>query len=287
MSIAAIVNFCTNETRFIKTCLEEALKFSSQVVVPVCDHFFDGTPENRALLEKIYCSFPECTFVEYPFVKNRKMSVHNWHSLSRLLGFLALDRSIERVLFLDADEVVDGEAFKQWASGDEFSPVQKLANYWYFRDEENRAKEFEDSAVFIERRLLNSKILFHKDERDALYDHYRGPKKRMVLGVNGKPMIHHYSWVRTKKEMLKKVKAWGHHRDKDWEALIEKEFSGPFQGKDFIHGYTYTRVPSRLKDPSFEKKGLPNVIRCTSEEVKSAIKKGRGAIWNLIFRSNP
>jgi hypothetical protein len=51
--------------------------------------------------------------------------------------------------------------------------------------------------------------------------------------------MHHYSWVRTKEEMLRKVKAWGHTNDKDWNTLIEEEFSREFNGKDFVHGYNF------------------------------------------------
>jgi hypothetical protein len=60
----------------------------------------------------------------------------------------------------------------------------------------------------------------------------------MILN-NNIPMIHHYSWVRTKEQMLQKVKAWGHNADKDWVSLIEEEFSRPFNGKCFVNNYSY------------------------------------------------
>ena len=284
-SVATIVNFCTNDIRFIKANLEEALKFSSQVIVPVCDHFFDGTPENRELLNEVYGAFPKCTFVEYPYLPGKLKAVNYWHSLSRLLGAECLDPTIEKVLFLDADEVVDGDRFNQWFETAEDFPVMKLANYWYFREPIYQSKTFEDSSILIDKKLLNPRALFRKEERDALYDLFSGRKKRMVFGTDGTPMIHHYSWVRTKTEMLKKVKAWGHHKDKDWESLVNKEFSGAFDGKDFVHGYTYTTVPSRLEtNPTFKKKATSNVLRVTEKEVKRAIKKGKGSFWSLILR---
>ncbi len=285
-TVATVVNFCTNESRFIKPCLEEALKFSSQVIVPVCDHFFDGSKENRELLDQIYASFEGCTFVEYPFIPKKIKSTHFWHSLSRLLASQILEASIEKVLFLDADEVVDGDLFAKWLKSDLGAPVVKLANYWYFREERYQAKKWEDSAVFIEKKLLTPRLLFRKEERDALYDFSRGPKKRMVVGDEGSPMIHHYSWVRTEEEMLKKVKAWGHHKDKDWEGLVKKEFLGSFQGEDFVHGYAYTTVEPRFKlqkSPAFEKQGTSNVVRLHEKEVLSAIKKATPSVWNLIF----
>ena len=60
-------------------------------------------------------------------------------------------------------------------------------------------------------------------------------KKRMIVDKDGNPMIHHYSWVRTKDEMIQKVKSWGHNIDKDWISLIEEEFSRPFNGKCFVN----------------------------------------------------
>src|SRR5579872_707833 len=105
--LSTIVNFCTNERRFIKATLTQALLFSRQVIVPVCDHFFDGTPENRPLLEQIYKTFPDCQFIEYPFIPQKIPKkiwktidpAHFWHSLSRLVAFSFLKEEIEMVLF--------------------------------------------------------------------------------------------------------------------------------------------------------------------------------------------
>lgn len=62
------------------------------------------------------------------------------------------------------------------------------------------------------------------------------------MGLDKKPLAHHYSWVRTKGEMLKKVETFGHKSDRDWVALVEKEFSHEFSGKDFVSGYEYETV---------------------------------------------
>ena len=63
---------------------------------------------------------------------------------------------------------------------------------------------------------------------------------------DNEPLIHHYSWVRTKEEMLKKVLNWGHKNDKNWSDLIEEEFSRPFNGTDFVHGYNYNIVENKF-----------------------------------------
>jgi hypothetical protein len=299
--IATIVNFCTNESRFLKICLEEAYRCSRQVIVVVCDHFFDGTPENRKLLEQIYAAFPECLFVEYPFMPHRISKrlfkkvdpAHFWHSLSRLIGSRFLRNDIDRVLFLDTDEIPEGDRFSEWleCSDYECHTVLKLANYWYFREACYQADRWEDSIVLVQRKALDPALLLRKEERDAIYDSLPGPKRRLVVGSDGVPMFHHYSWVRTEEEMLKKVTSWGHKGDRDWISLIHKEFLEPFKGIDFVHQYTCKRIdpvfPISFDPPQFLAKGSPNVVRMDQESVLSCIAEAGGSFWGLLFRQDP
>lgn len=292
--IATIVNFCSNESRFIRATLEEALLFSIQVIVPICDHFFDGSPENRALLEEIYAAFPECLFIEYPYLPKKipkkllqKVDMaHFWHSLSRLIGFSFLDEGVESVLFLDADEVPDGKKFAQWLDCSDYGlhTALKLSNYWYFRDPSNQALKYEDSIVLAQRKALEAEIILHQDERDAIYNLLPGPKRRHVAGSDGKPMFHHFSWVRTKDEMLRKVRAWGHKKDRDWEALVVEEFSAPFRGTDFVHGYDYKNIKPpfdiHFEPLHFEPKGTPQVKRLKEAELLRQIKQKN--FWEIF-----
>ena len=292
--VATIVNFCSNESRFIRATLEQAMLFSHQVIIPVSDHFFDGAPENRPLLEKIYTAFPSCLFVEYPFVPKKipkkiwkKIDpAHFWHSVSRLIGYCFLEEEIEAVLFLDADEVPEGKRFTEWLDCSDYRhhTALKLANYWYFREPSNQALRMEDSIVLAQKRALELEILLHEEERDAIYNLLPGPKRRHVTGSDGKPMFHHYSWVRTREEMLKKVAAWGHKKDRDWVALVNEEFAAPFRGTDFVHGYTYQSVEPffelDLRPPQFEAKGPAQVKRLKEEEMLQLIKLKK--IWNFL-----
>lgn len=108
-----------------------------------------------------------------------------------------------------------------------------------------------------------------------------GDKQRGVLGSDGRPMVRHYTGVRTRGEMAKKLSSWGHHWERDWQTLLAEAYSRPFPGKDFIRGYTYhsaevsfdplvEEVPD-LPAVSFEEhlKGLhrfPHVIMVSKEE---------------------
>ncbi len=215
---------------------------------------------------------------------------HFWHSLSRLIGVSFLEERIETVLFLDADEVPEGQKFAEWLDCSDYRPstALKLANYWYFRSPAHQALKFEDSIVLAQRRSLESDILLHRDERDAIYNLLPGPKRRHVVGSDGKPMFHHYSWVRTQDEMLRKVRTWGHRGERDWEALVQREFANPFSGTDYIHGYSYREVPPlfglSLSEPSFASRGVPNVKRLRRDELLNFVKKD---FRNLLFRLFP
>jgi|GEM_PF-692914 len=293
--VGTVVNFCTNESRFISACLKAALKFSSQVVVPVASHFFDGTSENRDLLEEIYGAFPECLFIEYPFVPDKIPSsifkaVHPdpfWHCLSRLIGAWNLKDSIETVLFLDADEVADGRAMAEWLDCSDYEQhtALKLANYWYFREPIYQAEKLEDSIVLVQKKALTPDTLLHDKERNAIYDSLPGPKRRMVLGTSGQPLFHHYSWVRTEEEMLKKVRSWSHRNDRNWDELVRREFSGPFQGTDFVHGYSFRTVESLLEAPSrFQAKGKKNVLHLSGREVVDFAKLKKVPFWRRFLQ---
>jgi len=268
--------------------------FSSQVIVPVCDHFFDGTPENRALLDQIYAAFPSCLFIEYPFVPHKipkkiwkKVdAAHFWHSLSRLIGYTFVKEESETVLFLDADEVPDGKRFAQWLENSDYMhhTALKLSNYWYFREPCNQALKYEDSVVLVQKWALESDLLLSQEERDAIYNLLPGPKRRNVTGVDGNPMFHHYSWVRTQEEMLKKVSAWGHKKDRPWAELVYEEFSAPFKGTDFVHGYSYKSVKPffeiQFEGVVFEPKGVPQVKKLGVDEMLKLAKLKKN--WNFL-----
>ncbi|HAB99436.1 MAG TPA: hypothetical protein DCE71_06415 [Parachlamydiales bacterium] len=98
--------------------------------------------------------------------------------------------------------------------------------------------------------------------------------------------------------MLKKVGSWGHRADKNWAQLVEKEFSAPFGGADFVHGYQYKTV-SPLFDVSLEsavfepilpqaaslKKISPSqVLACLKEAKSSGWRKYLGLDFNMPFK---
>lgn len=278
--IATVINFCSNDYPFFEHCIKSAAAFSDQIVVPICDHFFDGTPENISLLQNVFAQYPKVSFVQFPFdQESLQLRAHQpwfWHNMARLVGWSLLKPEIDYVLFLDCDEVIDVTSFSEWLEQFQYRDFNALmlSNYWYFREPCYQARKWEDTAVFAKKEKIHGKTLLSGLERLGIYNGVTGKKKRGMKGMDGKPMIHHYSWVRTKEQMLKKVRSWSHRTDRNWEMLVEEEFSNPFSGRDFVHGYRFKTVepaislslaPSSITAPKDHHK---NVHVLTPHDVK-------------------
>ncbi len=258
--IAAIINFCTTDSRFLKACIEQTRVFAHQIIIPVCDHFFDGTPEDEEQLDQIYRSFPDCQFIQYPFIANKlpPQRPYFWPNLSRYIALQQLDPLIETVLFFDADEIPDGRRVAEWLDTGEYKEYNalKINNYWYFREPIYQALGCQASILMVQRYAIDPNSVISGLEREGIFDAVFEPKKNDVYGLDGLPMFHHYSWVRTKEEMIKKTSTFTHRHDRDWRSMIEEEFSGPFSGVDFVHGFQFKTVDSyfnlSLETPQFE-----------------------------------
>jgi hypothetical protein len=245
--ISALINFCSNDYPFLRECIAGVARFAEEIVISVCDHFFDGTPEDLPFLESIYREHPECSFVQFAYEKMNLYSHHGsdmWHNLGRLIGTSVALKESDYLLFLDTDEIVEEKKFIAWLNSFPFYEYNalRLGCYWYFREPIYRAKSWEDTPLLVKRGALDGESLMHPCEREGIFHLIQGKKQRKVLGGDGEPMIHHYSWVRTEAQMLKKVKTWGQNWRRDWESLVREEFSHPFSGRDFVHGYEFTVV---------------------------------------------
>lgn len=253
--IATVINYCTNDYRFLDACLKEAWKFSKEIIIPVCDHFFDGVAENRLLLEYSYAKHPDVKFIEFAFgdepygiysglKKGDDDWIHYWHSTARYVGDLFVSPEIEYVLFLDVDEVADGNRMKAWLSNfpyQDFDEV-RFTSYFYFREAKFQSLKIMRNALLVKKVKLKPELLLDVQERWGAFNSLGGTRLEDAYALDDRPLFHHYSWVRTKEEMLRKVVSWGHHLDKDWSSLIEEEFKAPFQLKENFWGLNYKEV---------------------------------------------
>lgn len=260
--ISTLINFCTHDLRFLDRCIEGVRPFSSQIIIPVCDHFYNGTPENRPLLNQIYTKYPDIDFIEFAYTPDELYGTpakippgspgyaQHWHNTARLVGSYFLNDSIEWVLFVDVDEI-----FSSPPPPTSLDAV-RFATYWYFKTATNRATVTPDGPLLVRREKLTHELLLDEDERMGLYYRIEGNKQREHL-IDGKPIVHHYSWVRTAKEMEQKIATWGHHWERDWKTLL-KEGEG-----DFVRGYTYEEGPL-FWDPLSESIELPKAAPTTN-----------------------
>ncbi|KAG6558956.1 hypothetical protein RHABOEDO_000244 [Candidatus Rhabdochlamydia oedothoracis] len=271
-SIGTIINFCSYDFAFLSLCIQAAQEFSTQIIVPVCDHMFSGEKEDSLFLQKVYALFPDVQFIEFPFNISKKHDPHYWHNLSRLIGSFFLQKEIQYVLFLDCDEIVDTSHFIKWLEHFNYTQYTaiRLANYWYFRSSSYQATNWEDTPLFLKKTRENLQALMHPQERAGTYFSVQSEKKRMCLSLDKKPMVHHFSWVRTKEQMLKKVSNWGHRKERNWKHLVEQEFCSSFQGTDFVHGYCFETVDPFTIDLSaqpLEVASNASIVRLKAHEV--------------------
>lgn len=270
-SISTIVSFCSLDLRFITHCIEAIRPFSSEILVPVCDHFYDGTKENLKLLKTLYQTFPDVKFIqfayhpEYIYGIDEKKSISDldWKRLqiasSRYIGYF-FSRNSDYLLFLDCDEIIDSELFQKWLETKtylEYDGIYFLAHA-YFRKPIYQSINFQRTSLLVKKSKLSKNLILNPDERSGLFENLEGNKLYDTLSLSKTPMIHHYGWSRTKDELLKKTQCWGHHFEKDWKNLIEKEYSQDFSGKDFWSQSRYRILKAPIHDvmkpPFFKKK---------------------------------
>lgn len=245
--IATVINYCTNDYMFLKPCIEAALKVSHKVIVPYCTKFHDGTDQDANLLAKSVNENFGADFVEFDYDPAQSS---RWHcNVSRKIGIELAPQDTDYFMFLDTDEIIVPDEFNAWWTEEQSKLLisYKLANYFYFRDFKYQAKEWQDSIALVQKgEFTQDPYIFHNDERSGVFLYVPNHLKARNVTYKGKPFIHHYSWVRSKEAMLKKVSCWSHNKDQDWTSLIHKEFSEPFRGKDMIFNQEYITVDPYL-----------------------------------------
>lgn len=236
--IDAVILYSTNDHRFFKSCITNLLTCGIRTHVVTYTRMWNGTPENIELQQSTNELFSDnSNYFQYLIEWTEGQSPSYWEGLGRYLATQELEG--DYVLYIDIDEIVDSTQFTQFLNANIHTKYDavKLSNYWYFREPTYRAQQLEDSVVLCKTSLAKN-VPLQVGGRELYFNF---PSTANMLGKES-PFIHHYSWVRTKDEMLNKVKNWGHSSERNWVALVEEEFSRPFNGTDFIHGYKFIVV---------------------------------------------
>jgi hypothetical protein len=80
--ISVIINYCTNDERFIRTSIDNALQVSDDIILPISDHLYDGTPENIESIKRLAKEYPQVNIQLYEW--NNKYTPRYWHNISRV-----------------------------------------------------------------------------------------------------------------------------------------------------------------------------------------------------------
>lgn len=264
--VNSIILYCSLERQFRDVCIANALRVAKAtggiVLVVTCSHLltgkveprfeYAGAEEGEGILHHL--------LIEYDDKAKRTNQEWILHFRAEATRRMALKAHLESyTLYLDADEVIDVPRFLAWwksawdghGGGNEklhsFLPAAfHLNNAWYFRDVRLKACVREDSAVMVEQSKVTPDMFSRiKADREELALLCLGGDavqlrniKHSFTALDGEPLIHHFSWVRSLEIVLEKVKAWGHAGERDWESIVREAWAAPLLVKEPIHGYT-------------------------------------------------
>ena len=240
------------EREFLNICIKECLKFSDEIVVSYGSHFYDGTIEDHDHFMQESLKHKNVRFEKYEVditvdlykqrgVKSRPHAY--WHNLARWNGLKAVKNN-KWILFLDVDEIPDGERLNEWSKEVQLDKDinYSFLGYWYFKSPNYQATKWEETAKLIYSKNITEDSIFGDSERKHLQNTAGKGAGQFVLGLDQLPLIHHYSWVRKKEVLLRKIKSWG-HQDQIGDPVnyIETIFKNK-NINDSVHNYQYTYV---------------------------------------------
>lgn len=304
-SIASVISFCSHDWRFLEACIAGIKANSSQIIVTTCDHLFNGEKENYALLENAYLQFPNVLFLEFAYDPQKTYHYTNtlpashpyirrvWHNTGRWISFYFLQETIDYIHFCDADEVIDPSSFSSWLEKENlcsFSCV-RFASSFYFREAQYQAiSDTMNGTLLVQKKELQPSMLWNLKERMGIFNSLPGEKLLRVTDSEGNPFVHHYSWVKTKEELLKKTSSWAHYWEKNWQDLLEEEYARPFNGKDFIYKHRYKTVkpffdPLSLKLPTSATLSLEDHLSFV-KQLDNVIRIDQSAMFTQEIKKN-
>jgi len=241
MSLGIVIPYCSNEEDLIDEVIARAREVSSNIVVVGMTHFFGGEEDTKIIPKLQSFAQTGITAKIMPWKHIPGAPQNYWIKALRFHGFQHL-KACEWVLFIDSDEVIrNPPKFLEWfyTVRDKRDTSYKLSCYWYFLSKKRRARVIEDSIVLVPKEVLHlDHFRLTNSERENLAA--AAAQQGQVRGLDGEVMFDHFSWVRSREVMVKKVMNWGHREDRDWLSLVNKAFdSDILTTPDFVHGYEY------------------------------------------------
>jgi len=239
--ISVSFNFCSNDSEFIDEAIKQAAIFSDDIHVSYIDKFFNGEEEDLALIKEHERKNEKLAiFHKLPWESELKTQMNSdyhffkfCHNICRYTNINA--SKYPYVIFMDSDLVPEGQKVLEWLREND---LEKFKSYYFMIYSYHRSKTIptrwdESTVIMSDKRYITGDQIMSIYEIQAFLN---SPCRRMVLGLDGKPMFHHYGWARgnndeeCKKRLLRKISSWGHSFDKNWTKIIEDEFSHPYNG---------------------------------------------------------
>ncbi len=242
--ISTVIRFSSLDNPFIDACIDNILPFSNKVVLIACNKLWDGTDDLEGIqkiIERNKHKKVEFHIVDLDTINTTHLT---YHSEWVVQGLEFVKNTAPFILYIDGDEIADPKLFAKWKNNFMGSIyTMRFLNYYYFREPIYQSSVLENSPLLISAKFLEFLIdAGYSTLLNQMWD--RNFFNFRQIKYNQEIIFHHYSWVRTKEQMLKKVITWHHKNERDWTKLVEEEFSREFNGKDFVHGYQYKKVPN-------------------------------------------
>lgn len=233
---AVVINYSEQDEIFLPTLIKECRAFADQIIINYSDQQYDGT------LSKEPRKYNDVDYAYYEFDEQvaSVFGTRYFHNLGRFVGASKLKPSIERVLFLDGDEIPEGSRMRKFLEENRTGDA-KIANYVYYKSPRYRALAVQDSAILLHVAFLKAPLFFQEAERGAMVS---DSALRNATHDN-LPLIHHYSWAKPMDVLEKKIKTWGHKNDRDWSDILDNINNFTPDQQDPIWGYSYKEVEDK------------------------------------------
>lgn len=242
---AIIITYCSKDKAFIYKNIEQCLNITKNVFLSCGTHLHTGENEDFDHLRELKNMYNidiiiyDVDLNEFNPLKERPKCYFN--NKSRICGYMKALNKVSQIkwfLFIDADEIPEGIKLKFILQNTDFDDSKNytFSTYWYYRDPIYQSLKIEDTPLMLHKNNISIDNMMVDLERY----HFSKMKDKTIRGllhpVTNKPVFHHYSWVRSKENMFKKIRGWAHEDDIDWKKIIEDDFMNNFTKIEPIYG---------------------------------------------------
>lgn len=119
MKIGTVINYCVNDHKFLNYCVEKIKPFCNDIVISYCSKMFNGKEQDLSKINKFKEKYNEIEYIEFPYENSYSSNPRLGHNRCRLYGYQFLKNKVEKILFLDVDEIIDTDLFIDWINNSE------------------------------------------------------------------------------------------------------------------------------------------------------------------------